>query len=103
VAAVATELPQIAAKPAQAEIVASARPPRNEPSHALPVRNSSRDMPEFVAKTPIRMKNGTSVRLKSVTTRKGEVVSRLSAGISPRTEAQPNAHPRPLATPSGPS
>src|SRR5688500_4915914 len=59
VAAVAMELPQIAAKPAQAAIVERARPPRKRPSQALLARNSSRDMPELVASTPIRMKNGT--------------------------------------------
>ena len=63
VAAVATELPQIEAKPAQAATIDSDSPPRNWPSQALPARNSSREMPELVASTPIRMKNGTRLRL----------------------------------------
>src|SRR5262245_55741943 len=84
VAQVAIDEPQMAAKPAQAAIAERASPPRKRPSQALLARNSSRDMPELVASTPIRMKNGTSVRLKSVMTRIGEVVSRLSAGAMPR-------------------
>src|SRR5688572_2344181 len=84
VAQVAIELPQMAAKPAQAAMAERASPPRKRPSQALEARNSSRDMPELVASTPIRMKNGTRVRLKSVMTRIGEVVSRLSAGPGPR-------------------
>ena len=63
VAAVATEEPQIAAKPPHAPMVASARPPRKRPSQAWPARNSSPDMPEAVASTPIRMNIGIRLRL----------------------------------------
>ena len=63
VAAVATEEPDIAAKPAQAPMVDSAAPPRNEPNQAWPAAKISFDMPELVAKTPMTMKKGISVRL----------------------------------------
>jgi hypothetical protein len=63
VAAVATDEPHIAAKPAHAPMVASARPPRSLPSQALPARNSSFDMPDAVASTPIRMNIGIKLRL----------------------------------------
>jgi hypothetical protein len=63
VAAVATDEPQIAAKPPHAPMVASARPPRNWPSQALPARNSSFDMPDAVANTPIRTNIGIRLKL----------------------------------------
>ena len=101
VAAVATDEPQIAAKPAHAAIVDSASPPRNGPSQALPARKSSRDMPELVATTPIRMKKLTRERLKSVMTEMGEAASRLSAGPMPRRAPKPNTPTRPMAMPIG--
>ncbi len=69
VAAVATDEPQIAAKPPQATIVAMPRPPRKWPRNAFAARNSSRLMPDVVANAPIRRKSGTTAKLKSVTVR----------------------------------
>ena len=69
VAAVATEEPQIAAKPPQAAIVAMPSPPRRWPRNALAARNSSRLMPDVVAKAPISRNSGTTAKLKSVTVR----------------------------------
>ena len=60
VAAVAIEEPQIAPKPAQAQIVAIASPPRRWPTKAFAARNSSCDMPARVTKLPIRMNSGTT-------------------------------------------
>ena len=60
VAAVAIEEPQMAPKPAQAQTVAIARPPRKWPMQVLAARNSSRDIPARVTRLPIRMKSGTT-------------------------------------------
>ena len=59
-AAVAIEEPQIPPKPAEAQTVAIASPPRKWPMNAYAARNSSRDMPARVTKLPIRMKSGTT-------------------------------------------
>src|SRR3712207_8839502 len=81
VAAVATEEPLIAAKPAQAVTVAMASPPRRWPSQAFEARNSSRLMPDAVANDPIRMNIGITARSQSVETRIGDWARRLSAGL----------------------
>ena len=57
-------------------------------------------MPELVASTPIRMKNGMSERLKSAITRMGDVVRRLRAGFMPRTAPKPKTPTRPIGTAS---
>ena len=62
VAAVASDEPQIAPKPAQAPIVPMASAPRRPLNRALAARYRSPDMPERVATTPIRMNRGTTVR-----------------------------------------
>ena len=80
VAAVATDEPLIAANPAQAMTVAMASPPRRWASQAFEARNSSRLMPEAVAKEPIRMNSGITARSQSVETRIGDWASRLRAG-----------------------
>ncbi len=49
VAAVASDEPQIAPKPAQALTAAIAMPPRQWPMKALPARNSALDKPPWVA------------------------------------------------------
>ena len=60
VAAVAIEEPQIAPNPAQAMIVAIARPPRRWPMNAYAARNNCCDMPARVTRLPIRMNRGTT-------------------------------------------
>jgi len=57
-AAVATDDPQMAAKPAQAVIAPKASPPRCRPNHEFAAPKSSRLMPDAVAKLPINMNNG---------------------------------------------
>src|SRR5690606_9726073 len=101
VAAVATEDPQIAEKPAQAPTVAMPSPPFMGPRIELAARNSSRLIPERVARTPMRMKNGISVRLKSVMVRNGELDSRLSAGPHPVINPNPPTPTTPMAMPIG--
>ena len=83
VAAVATDEPLIAAKPAQAVTVAIARPPRLWPSQALLARNNSRLIPAAVAKAPIRMNIGMMPRSQSVTLRIGDCAKSESAGTRP--------------------
>ena len=58
VAAVATDDPEIAAKPEQAVMVASPSPPRRWPTQARAAPKSSPEIPDRVAKTPIRMNIG---------------------------------------------
>ena len=58
VAAVASEEPQIAPKPAQAPIAAMAMPPRQWPMKALTQRNSACDSPPWVANWPISRNSG---------------------------------------------
>ena len=58
VAAVATEEPEIAAKPPQAAMVAMPRPPFQCPTKVLAARNSSRLMPETDTKAPINRNIG---------------------------------------------
>ena len=53
VAAVASDDPQIAPKPAQAPTADMATPPLRWPSHASAALNSDWDMPPSVAKWPI--------------------------------------------------
>ena len=53
VAAVATDEPLIAAKPAQAAIVARPSPPRQWPMKLFAARNNSRLMPEAETKAPM--------------------------------------------------
>src|SRR5215470_7187922 len=60
VAAVAMEDPQMPPKPADAQIVAMARPPRRWPMNVYAARNSSCDIPARVTKLPIRMNSGTT-------------------------------------------
>ncbi len=63
VAAVATEEPQIAAKPPQASTVAMPRPPRRWPISALAARNSSRLTPDTETKAPISMNIGITPKV----------------------------------------
>ena len=63
VAAVATDEPLIAAKPAQAAIVARPRPPRQWPTKLLAARNSSRLMPEAETKAPIKRNIGMTPKV----------------------------------------
>jgi hypothetical protein len=62
VAAVASEEPQIAPKPAQAPTAAIATPPRQWPMKALTKRNSARDRPPWVANWPISRNSGMTTR-----------------------------------------
>ncbi len=57
VAAVATEEPEIAAKPAQAAMVAMPSPPRKWPTNELAARNNSRLMPELDTNAPIKQEH----------------------------------------------
>ncbi|MNY24398.1 hypothetical protein D3C86_1581090 [compost metagenome] len=61
VAAVATDEPQIAEKPAQLAMVAVPSPPRRPPNQALAERNSSLLMPLAVANTPISTNMGITL------------------------------------------
>ena len=63
VAAVATEEPEIAAKPAQAAMVAMPSPPFRWPRNALAARNSSRLMPEFDTNAPISRNIGMTPKV----------------------------------------
>jgi hypothetical protein len=59
VAAVASEEPQIAPKPAQAPTAAMATPPLRWPSQVSAALNSACDMPPRVANCPISRNSGT--------------------------------------------
>jgi hypothetical protein len=63
VAAVATEEPEIAAKPPQAAIVATPSPPRRWPRKPFAARNSSRLMPELVTNAPMRRNIGMTPKV----------------------------------------
>ena len=63
VAAVATEDPEIAAKPAQAAMVAMPSPPLKWPRKALAARNSSRLMPELETNAPISRNIGMTPKV----------------------------------------
>jgi len=54
------EEPQMPPNPAEAQMVAMARPPRRWPMNAYAARKSSCDMPARVTKLPMRMKSGTT-------------------------------------------
>ena len=62
VAAVATDEPQIAPNAAQASTAAIARPPRKRDITTLANSNSALEMPPCVAKLPIRMNSGITLR-----------------------------------------
>ena len=62
VAAVASELPQMAPKPAQAPIAAIAMPPFQWPMNARTQRNSAADSPPCVANCPISRNIGMTMR-----------------------------------------
>ena len=62
VAAVATEEPQMAPNAAQASTPAMARPPRKRPITAAANSNNALLMPPWVAKLPIRMNSGITLR-----------------------------------------
>ncbi|MCY1380138.1 hypothetical protein D9M69_679280 [compost metagenome] len=62
VAAVATEEPQMAPKPALASTAAMASPPLNRAVTTLANWNSALEMPPCVAKLPIRMNSGITDR-----------------------------------------
>lgn len=83
VAAVATDDPEIAEKPAQAPMLARPRPPRTEPNQTLKTLNRSAEMPEFRARTPITTKSGITAKLRSDAVRNGESASRRMAGLMP--------------------
>ena len=76
----ATDEPQIAAKPPQATMVAMPSPPRRWPMKALAARNSSRLMPEVVANEPISRNSGMTANLKSVAVRMAVWPTIFSAG-----------------------
>ncbi len=80
VAAVATEEPQIAAKPPQATMVAMPSPPRRWPRNVFEARNSSRLMPEAEAKAPISRNSGMTANSASVAVRIGDCDSSFKAG-----------------------
>ena len=63
VAAVATEEPEIAAKPAQAAMVAMPSPPLKWPRKELAARNNSRLMPEFDTNAPINRNIGMTPKV----------------------------------------
>ena len=69
VAAVATDEPQMAAKPPQAAMVATPRPPRLCPTKAFAARNISRLMPALETKAPISRNMGMMPKVYSVTVR----------------------------------
>jgi hypothetical protein len=62
VAAVATEEPQIAPKAAQVSTAAIASPPLKRAIAAAATSNSALLMPPWVAKLPIRMNSGITLR-----------------------------------------
>ena len=62
VAAVATDEPQMAPKAALASTAAIAKPPLKRPITAAANSNSAREMPPCVAKLPIKMKSGMTLR-----------------------------------------
>ena len=62
VAAVATAEPQIAPKAAQAKTEPIANPPRKRDISAEANSNNARDKPPRVAKFPIRMNSGITLR-----------------------------------------
>src|SRR5262249_12893731 len=78
-AAAATDEPQAAAKPAQAKLVAMARPPGNPPNHARAARNSDVEMPELLAIEPISRNIGIAVRSQLAENTKGVSRTTLSA------------------------
>ena len=61
VAAVATGLPQTAAKPAQAPMVAIASPPGRCPIHLLMVSKASELNPALPARMPMKVNSGMAV------------------------------------------
>ena len=63
VAAVATDEPEIAAKPAQAAMVAMPRPPLKWPTKEFAARNNSRLMPELDTKAPIKRNIGMTPKV----------------------------------------
>ena len=62
VAAVATELPQMAPNAAHAITEAIASPPRNPLISDAATWNKARDRPPWVAKLPIKMNSGITLR-----------------------------------------
>ena len=62
IAAVASEEPEIEAKPAQPPTAAIAIPPRRWPSHALAAWNSDWLIPALAANCPISRNSGTTER-----------------------------------------
>ena len=77
----ATDEPQIAAKPPQAAMVATPRPPRRWPRKVLEARNNSRLMPEAEAKAPIKRNSGMTANSASVAVRIGDCERIFNAGV----------------------
>jgi len=93
--------PDAAPKPAQAQLVATARPPGNPPNHARAARNNPDAMPALLAIDPINRNIG--IADKSQLAAKENGVSRMTASailILPMYQ-KPQKATAPIATPMG--
>ena len=100
-AAVATDEPDAAAKPAQARLVATASPPGNAPNHSRAALNSAVEMPELWAIEPIKRNIGMAVRVQLAPNSKGVSLMMPKPTEIPRKFAMPSTPMAPSATPMG--
>ncbi len=83
VAAVASELPQIAPNPAQAPTAAIATPPRQWPISEFAASNSDLDSPPRLANWPISRNIGITDRSYTENRPKATVLRYVSSGAQP--------------------
>src|SRR5215475_5501565 len=96
-AAAATLDPEAAPKPAQAQLVATARPPGSAPNQAWAARNSAVPMPELPAIAPIRRNIGIAESSQLAANTNGESLSALSATLKLRWYQKPPNATAPIA------
>src|SRR5262245_57133676 len=100
-AAAATLEPEAAPKPAQAQLVATARPPGSEPNQATAARNKAVPIPELPATAPIRRNIGIDDRSQLAANTKGASRRTLRATLTLRRYQKPQNATVPMAMPMG--
>ena len=81
--------PEAAPKPAQAQLVATARPPGKPPNQACAARNSAVPMPELPAIAPISRNIGIADSSQLAANTNGVSLSALSATLKLRRYQKP--------------
>ena len=101
VTAEAIDEPLKAAKPAQPEMVALARPPRQWPTQEYAALNKSRLIPDTPAKFPIKTNKGITVSVRVTEISKLSVPKAVSAAVYPFIAAVPKKPTTSIAIATG--